>query len=288
MGVAKLVGVMAYVHPGGGALDYAPCRYGTSRVMFRGPARALESPYVAVLGGTETYGKFVPDPYPAVMEAETGLRMVNLGAVNAGLDVYLKDPALLDIAHGAQVVVVQVVGAQNLSNRFYQVHRRRNDRFLGATAALKDLYPEVDFTEFSFTRHMLLTLQRVSAERFERVAEELRHVWSRRMTQLLQKTGSQTLLLWFAFHKPPRPGAPVDLTRDPILVDAAMLAKVRPLAAAYVEAVASPSARAEGLEGMAFTPLEEPAAMGVPGPAAHQDLARKLAQAIRGLPGFGA
>ena len=70
---------MAYAFPGAGALDYFPCRYGTSRLLFRGPRRMLDRPYVALLGGTETYGKYVPQPYPALIEAETGLRMVNLG-----------------------------------------------------------------------------------------------------------------------------------------------------------------------------------------------------------------
>ena len=270
---------MAYVYPGGGALDYAPCRYGASRVLFRGPAKGLDRPYVAVLGGTETYGKFVPEPFPALVEQQTGLRIVNLGAVNAGLDVYLKEPTLLDIARSAEAVVVQIVGAQNLSNRFYQVHRRRNDRFLGASLALRSLYPEVDFTEFSFTRHMLCSLQRNSPERFEQVAEELRQVWSARMVQLLQEVGPKTVLLWFARQRPPRPGREVDLSRDPVLVDAAMVSRLRPLSATYIEVIGAH--HAEG--GLAFTALEEPAARGVPGLAAHIHVAEKLGKALRAM-----
>ena len=70
---------MAYAYPGDGALDYFPCRYGMSKLLFRGPHRELDGPFCAVLGGTETYGKFVADPYPALVEQMTGLRMVNLG-----------------------------------------------------------------------------------------------------------------------------------------------------------------------------------------------------------------
>ena len=75
------------------------------------------------------------------------------------------------------MTVVQVMGAQNLTNRFYTVHPRRNDRFLRAAPDLQALYPEVDFTEFHFTRHLLRTLRWSSADRFEVVAEELRAVW---------------------------------------------------------------------------------------------------------------
>jgi hypothetical protein len=65
------------------------------------------------------------------------------------------------------VTVVQVLAVQNLSNPYYTVHPRRNDRFLRASARLQNLYQDVDFTEFHFTRHMLQTLQMVSAPRFE-------------------------------------------------------------------------------------------------------------------------
>ena len=108
---------MAYAYPGDGALDYFPCRYGMSKLLFRGPHRELDGPFCAVLGGTETYGKFVADPYPALVEQMTGLRMVNLGCINAGPDVFLNEPAVIEIAALARATVVQVLGAQNLTNR---------------------------------------------------------------------------------------------------------------------------------------------------------------------------
>ena len=63
--------------------------------------------------------------------------MVNLGCLNAGPDVYLNDPEILRIASKADVTVLQVVGAANLTNRFYTVHPRRNDRFLHASPWLQ-------------------------------------------------------------------------------------------------------------------------------------------------------
>ncbi|MDZ4134850.1 MAG: DUF6473 family protein, partial [Paracoccaceae bacterium] len=185
---------MAYAYPGAGALDYLPCRYGNSKLLFRGPQRALDDPYCAVLGGTEAYGKFIPSPYPALVEAQTGLKTVNLGCVNAGPDVYLNDPEVLEIAANARLTIVQLMGAQNQTNRFYSVHPRRNDRFLSASPWLRTIYREVDFTEFHFTRHMLQTLQDVSPDRFDVVAEELRAVWVGRMQDLLGRLRGKTLL----------------------------------------------------------------------------------------------
>lgn len=284
---------MAYAYPGAGALDYFPCRYGTSRLLFRGPRRMLDRPYVAVLGGTETYGKYVPRPYPTLIEAETGLRMVNLGCVNAGLDVYLNEEAITQIAAQAEVVVVQLVGAQNLTNRFYTVHPRRNDRFLAASPLLKSMFRDVEFTEFHFTRHMLMTLQAVSADRFEAVAEELQAAWLLRMKQLLARLPTKVVLLWMSGQRPPtrsglirpdgaKPGATQSLI-DPPLVNAHMISAIRPMAAAYVEAISSPAARARGVEGMSFNPLDAPAAAGLPGPAVHEEVALTLAPIIDGL-----
>lgn len=247
-----------------------------SRVAFRGPRRDLLRPYVAVLGGTETYGKFVPDPYPALVEAATGLRLINLGVVNAGLDLYLRDPDVLETAARARLAVVQVMGAQNLTNRFYAVHPRRNDRFLYATPLLRNIYREVDFTEFSFTRHMLHTLHSVSVDRFEVLVEELRTAWVTRMKALLASLPCKTVLLWVANNPPPTPDRQSYLMADPMFVDSEMIRALRSSVARYIEIVASAEAQSQGTAGMAFAYLDEPAAQTLPGPAVHRQIASQL------------
>jgi hypothetical protein len=57
----------------------------------------------------------------------------------------------------------------NLADAHYRVHPCRNDRFLRAHQPLRDLYPEVDFTKFNFTRHMMQRLEAISPERFVRL-----------------------------------------------------------------------------------------------------------------------
>jgi len=273
---------MAYAYQGEGALDYFPCRYGKSKLLFRGPHRDLARPYVAVLG-TETYGKFVPHPFADLVERSTGLRMINLGCMNAGPDVFINEPAVLEITARAQVTVVQVVGAQNLTNRFYTVHPRRNDRFVGASSQLRAMFREVDFTEFHFTRHMLRSLQQVSPQRFEVVADELRSAWVARMQVLLQAIPGKSVLLWMADHMPVMPGGQAQMTQDPLLIDQHMIATLRPYATEYVEVISSPQARDAGVEGMSFSPLEEPAALGIAGPAVHAEVAARLAPVLEGL-----
>ncbi|MEL6641461.1 MAG: DUF6473 family protein, partial [Pseudomonadota bacterium] len=124
----------------GGALSYDPCRYGLSRIYFRGPKRDLNQPYLAFLGGTETFGKFIETPFPALIELELRHPCINFGCVNGGVDAFVNDPTIMEACKDADLTVVQIMGANNLSNRFFSVHPRRNDRFLRASTVLQAIY----------------------------------------------------------------------------------------------------------------------------------------------------
>jgi hypothetical protein len=274
---------MAYAFPGAGALDYSPCSYAGSRLVFRGPKADLRQPFVACLGGTETYGKFIPTPFPDLLEEMLDLQVANFGCVNAGPEVYVHERGLMQVVSRAAACVVQVPGAQNLTNRYFSVHPRRNDRFTGPTPLLRKLFAQVDFTEFSFTRHLMHVLQNHSPDRFEVLAEELRAAWVARMKDLLGQIGCPVVLLWLADSPPPGPGRRADLAREPMLVDAEMVAAIKPLATTYVEMIPSAAARAKGAEGMAFGPLEAPAAAHLPGPAVHYELAKRLVPVLQQL-----
>jgi hypothetical protein len=275
-----------YDHHSAAALDYSPCRYGAPHLLFRGPERPLSGAYCAMLGGTETYGKYIERPFPQLVEDETGCTVVNLGLVNAGIDVFAGEDAVRQVSDRARVTVVQVLGAQNMSNRFYTVHPRRNDRFVKASALLQTMYREVDFTEFHFTRHMLSTLQAVSAERFAFLLDELKAAWLRRMRHLAGRMPGRTVLLWLSERSPDQAPRGAGLGLDPLFVDRAMVDAVRPLFTEYVEVVASPRARCSGVDGMIFPPLEQPAAARLPGPVVHGEAAEALAPVVARLMGW--
>ena len=272
---------MAFEYSGDGALDYFPCRYGKSKLLFRGPRRQLTEPFCAALGGGETYGKFVADPWPALLEARLDFKVVNFGYLNAGIDVFLGEPQMAEMIGRARVSVVQMLGAINLSNRFYAVHPRRNDRFLRASNLMRSVFPEVDFTEFNFTRHMLGTLHARAPDRFEAVVTELRASWIARMTQLLGRIGGRKVLLVLGdYHMP---GHADPLGPEPALVTAGMIEKIAPLADAVVRVEPSVSARSSGTIGMQFAALEEPAAATMPGPQVHREIAEALAPVVFGM-----
>ncbi len=262
--------------PGAGALDYHVCQYDGGRLLFRGPPQLVTGDTVLCLGGTETFGKFVPQPWPDRLRALTGRQVVNLGCVNAGLDAFLGDRAVLAMTRRAAVTVVQVMGVQNASNRYYTVHPRRNDRFLGPTPLLRDLFAEVDFTEFHFTRHLVTALADHDPTRFAAVLDDLRAVWLARMRGLLAQAGGWRVVLWMADHDP---GDSV-LRADPWGVDAVTLDALADDCDLILRVPYSARARALGGAGMAFTWLETAVAQGLPGPAAHDEVATALAAAL--------
>ena len=271
---------MAYEHPGDGALDYFPCRYGHSKLLFRGPRRRLDGTYCAVLGGSETYGKYVQDPYPALLENNLHVPMVNFGYMNAGADVFLNEPVIIDACNHARVTVIQLLGAHNMSNRFYAVHPRRNDRFVRASQLMKTIFREVDFTEFHFTRHMLLSLKRRSPEKYAVLEVELKAAWVARMRQLLQKIAGRTVLLWIGDHH--ANGQPRDeLGPEPLLLDEGMVTEIQPFATDLVRVTPSPAARVWGTQGMHFAPLDAPIAAEMPGPHIHAEVAAALDPVLR-------
>lgn len=268
---------------GAGALDYFPCRYGQSRSVFRGPNRDLSGDYVAILGGSPTFGRYVAAPYPDLVELATGCAVVNLGVQHGGPDVFLADPAVLDVAARARVAVVQVTGAGALSNPYYSVHGRRNDRFLAARPALLALFPEVDFTEIHFVRHLLIVLERTDANRFALVIRALKANWIARMQELLVHLPPRRILLWLGDTSPPERASSLEPGQDPLFVEAGMLKALQPAAGLLVEAMPSAEARAEGIANMRFPETEVALARGLPGRAVHREIAGLLAPPVAEL-----
>jgi hypothetical protein len=268
-----MVGEMTYENAGAGALDYLSCGYGQTRLQFRGPERSLDQHYAAFIGGTETYGKFVPRPYPSLIEDMSGLTAINLGVINAGIETFRSDQTVLGLARGAEFVVLQLMGPEYVSNRYYSVHPRRNDRFVRANPALQQLYPEVDFTEFHFVGHLLHRLRRVSARKFSKVVGECRREWLTSYASLLHRIGRPTVILWLPRHAQTRGGA-----ED--LVSERLLHPLEKRCLAMVRVDPDQDAIAQGTSGMVFGQMEAFAAAELPNPRMHTAIAETLHRAL--------
>lgn len=273
---------MSYEGPDEGGLNYYPCRYEGSRSVFRGPQVPIDGPFTAVIGGSEVYGRFVEDPFTDQLAERTGRHVVNLGLPNAGLDAFILDEGLMKILARAEVVVVQAMGAQNMSNRYYTVHPRRNDRFLKPSKQLARLYHEVDFSDFSFTRHMLSTLRRTSPQRFSLVVEELRAAWIARMQLLFSRLPGQRVLLSLEGT------ADHGLGPDPLFVDHEMMQALEPSIDKAVQCDLTDLEDAPDLSEMIFSDRDRPAAERSLTPAGHERIADALTRVVRRANGMAA
>lgn len=255
-------------------------------MMFRGPKRRLDRPYLAFIGGTETYGKFIAKPFPTQIEKAIGRPCVNFGCVNGGVDAFVNDPTIMTACNKADLTVVQVMGANFLSNRFYAVHPRRNDRFLRASSVLQAIYSEVDFSDFTFTRALLSELYSLSPERFEIAVSELREAWVARMRNMLGQIGPNVVLLWFGRHEMTDEDwtlHPNPLAVDPLFISAQMLEDLRPLVRDIIVSVPSAMALQHGTRGMYVPIMQSKAAAAMLGVACHAEASDHIVRKIKPL-----
>ncbi|MEO0773742.1 MAG: DUF6473 family protein [Pseudomonadota bacterium] len=217
------------------APDIDRVQYDGSRLHWRGPRRDLDGAFVACIGGTDTFASHIKTPYPDILEEALGVTCVNFGLPNAGIDVFRGDAALMDCVSRASACVLQVPNAINMTNLYYRVHPRRNDRVLEATDAMRALFPAVDFARFSFTRHMLTVLRTKYPGPFAYVQRELTAVWMTGMMDLLDQIDAPVVLLWLSPRSPDERFDDPGLTADPALVSRKMLEGVRPHADGLIE-----------------------------------------------------
>lgn len=263
--------------------QYDTYRFGRSRQIFRGPKPDLTQPYIACIGGSETYGKFVEQPFPALLQTSMGSTVANWGTPDAGPAFFLKDPVMLEACSNARLCVIQVMPALNMSNRLYSVFHRRNCRLKESSDMLQLLYPTVDFTRYSYVFNMLSQLQATDEEKFTLVENELRLAWIARMKELLEAIEVPKILLWISQRSPDDKSgrlSPRSPGTNPALVDRQMLDAITPLADGIVEYVATQD-EAQGRDGdRVFTDEQEVAARRHPSATMHTVAADALQEMI--------
>ena len=68
-----------------------------------GPKKSCKHSYGVCLGGADTFGGEVPNPFSAMLEREMGMPILNLGAQHSGAGFYSEDDAIHEIIENAQV-----------------------------------------------------------------------------------------------------------------------------------------------------------------------------------------
>lgn len=176
-------------------LAAAPYRLPDSRVDLRGPEPPAGAACGVCLGGAETRAEGLDRPWPALLGRACGVAMRNLGVAHAGPQLYLDDPGLRHAIEAAPVAVIAPLAPANVSNRFYRVHRRANDRYVGRSRALALLFPEVDMSDVHYVGHLHALLSAADAVRYGILRAELARAWTARMATLLALAPQRAVLL---------------------------------------------------------------------------------------------
>lgn len=262
-------------------LDYQMCTYNGCRLNFRGPTVSMNDPYIAVLGGTEVFGRFVEHPFPELIQEWMGQPVANFGVSRAGLSLFSEEPWLLDAGSRSDITVLQILGAQNMSNRLYSVHSRRNDRFLSVSPALREMYPNVDFTEIHYTGHLLETLS-ADPTMFESLVKELKWAWVQRMRRVISLLRGDVMLLWMSDRSPDEHGASRE-SCEPLFIDRDMLTALLGDVVSIIEIVTDTNPKK--LNEMVVGDGEADAALCMPGPQDHRRAAEAIALEIAKIKG---
>ena len=149
---------------------------------------------------------------------------------------------------------------------------------------LQAIYSDVDFSDFTFTRHMLGRLLELSPERFDIVVHELREAWVARMRNMLGQIGTKSVLLWFGREKmsnDPWNTKARPLQADPLFITESMTNELRPMVLDVVTVTPSEIALRQGTKGMYFSGVQDKAASEMLGDACHSEVSSALVPIIR-------
>lgn len=186
---------MSYVSTDMRPIDFSVCQYGRSSFLLRGRKIHTHEPFWVCLGGAKTYAETVVTPFATQLERRFGVPVINMGIGQSGPDAFWGDPDLMDLINRADLVIAEPPSVMHQSNRFYQVHPRRNDRFIRPSEDLVTLFPEVDFTDCHFTKHLLCKLSLCDPKRFQRVKDDILATRQEKMNVLLNH--AKTSFLWY-------------------------------------------------------------------------------------------
>ncbi|MFT4514477.1 MAG: hypothetical protein ACI89X_001275 [Planctomycetota bacterium] len=283
-------------------VDYKLWQHAGSRCL-RGPQPQQLEPgsYFACVGAAQTFGCFVEQPWPALLEQQLGLPAVNLGIAGAG-PARFRTEALLQLLRGARFVVYQVMSGRSADcSQFVSGGHERlilpNGRQLGADEAWSELLHE-DLR--SIDNPILRGIKNRLAAKFGRkhvrqLVAETRTNWSTEFRELMREVARPSVLLWFSKrtpqHRPRYHSLEALFGEFPQLIDESMVQSLASEADHYVECVTS-----RGSPQPLTVPVR-PADAGTgepedllwshnayyPSPEMHEDAAKALLGVVKGL-----
>jgi LPS sulfotransferase NodH len=200
---------------------------------FRGPPVNTSAPYLAFIGASQTFGRFVPRPFPCILGTRLGIPVLNLAVGGAGPRHYLAHN-YLELINGAEAVVIQVMSGRAASNSLFD-----NSESGGIIGHVRGEPFAVRADEF-YSRFE----QSYSRPRFEEIINETRNDYMSSFIQLLRKIVVPKILFWFSRRHPQYEENyeyipfPLGVLGDaPQLVDQSMVQRLAAFSDDYVECI---------------------------------------------------
>lgn len=176
-------------------IDYELWKIPGMGLSFRGPAFDIKpSGYFTAIGAAQTFGRFVPVPYPREIAQEIGLPCLNLGYSGAGPTFFTDRPPLIDLINQSRFAIVQVMSGRSVSNSCFTVQANQ-----GLSAPIwKGAHEPAAFAEQAYEEY----LTHHSVEEVMRLRAEIRVNYIEKMQQLMAAIRVPKVLLYWSTRKP--------------------------------------------------------------------------------------
>ena len=164
--------------------------------------------------------------------------------------------------------------AHTMSNPFYKVHPRRNDRLVAPSAQMRRLCPGIDFRDIHYVRHLLAVVQDHSRDTFDTMVAELRALWLKRMRLVIGRIPGPVILVLISDNTAHLADDP--LGGVPLFVQPAMVEDLARDCDGLVCYDATATHKSTGTRDMVFNALQARLARRLLPPACHNELAEIL------------
>jgi hypothetical protein len=167
------------------------------RSVVRGPIPAdLSADFIACVGGAHTLGRFVQSPYPALLQKQLGIPVLNLGHGGGKPEFYLQSKGFIEVINKAQCAVIQVMSARGSPNRFLTPTSHTHNMMKIAEGISSDKNPL--FVDNAYRK----LLQQRDPETIREAINETRAHWLSEMENLLDQISIPKVLFWFSVRTP--------------------------------------------------------------------------------------